>query len=176
MKRLLLIMALLLLTCSAHAQTEEVSGFQWGVAYKQELSMLGSSASATATAGYRFNRGNYLGFQAGYAFLPQTKEIGGTEFGQYSGIPLLADYIHYFPMGKTKRNSFFTGIEGGGYIIHFSGGPTRWGSVIDPSSSLAYYACIKNGFDFNIADVTHLQVGVLMSYPLGYGVSVGLTF
>lgn len=174
MKRLLLILAMLLLTGSAYAQTEEVKGIQWGVAYKQELLMSGKQLSANATAGYRFNRGNYLGFQTGYAFIVTSYEINDTA-GKYSGIPLLADYIHYFPMGKKKRNSFFAGVEGGGYIIHFSGCQTRWGSTVEPSSSLAYYVCVKNGFDFNIADVTHLQIGVLLSYP-GYGVSIGFTF
>ena len=168
MKRLLLIMALLLLTSSAFAQTEEVKGIQWGVAYKQELFFLGQQASVNATAGYRFNRGNYLGFQTGYAFASRSNEFGRS--GNYWGIPLLADYIHYFPMGKTKRNSFFAGVEGGGYLNGFTSDYTH-----KSTSKLVYYACIKNGFDFNIADVTHLQVGVLLSYP-GYGVSVGLTF
>ena len=168
MKRLLLIMTLLLLTGSAYAQTGEVDGFQWGVAYKQELNYLGRSASVNATAGYRFNRGNYIGFQTGYTFVARSNEMGSS--GHHWGIPLLADFIHYFPMGKKKRNSFFAGVEGGGYINGFT--PDNNGKS---SSTLFYYACVKNGFDFNIADVTHLQIGVLLSYP-GYGVSIGLTF
>ena len=169
MKRLLLILTVLLLSGRAYAQTDEVRGIQWGVAYKQELFFLGQQASVNATAGYRFNRGNYLGFQTGYAFASRSNEFGRS--GNYWGIPLLADYIHYFPMGKTKRNSFFSGVEGGGYINGFT--PDNNDKY---STTLVYYACVKNGFDFNIADVTHLQIGVLMSYPVGYGVSVGLTF
>ncbi|MBO6012312.1 MAG: hypothetical protein J6P82_02185, partial [Bacteroidales bacterium] len=84
MKRLLLIMALLLLTGSAFAQTEEVKGIQWGVAYKHKLFFLGQQASVNATAGYRFNRGNYLGFQTGYAFESRSNELGRS--GNYRGI------------------------------------------------------------------------------------------
>ena len=168
MKRLLLIMALLLLTCSAYAQTEEVKGFQWGVSCKLEAVMTGYQASATTTAGYRFNRGNYLGFQSGYTYVAPVRLLGAS--GQYWGVPLLADYIHYFPMGKTKRNSFFAGVEGGGFINGFTSD-----YIHKSSATLGYYAAIKNGFDFKIADVTHLQIGLLLSYP-GFGVAVGLTF
>ena len=80
MKRLFLIMVVMLLSSSASAQTEEVKGFQWGVAYKQETAVLGLQASANATAGYRFNRGNYLGFQTGYTFVGSSSEMGS--FGE----------------------------------------------------------------------------------------------
>jgi hypothetical protein len=168
MKRLFLIMVVMLLSSSASAQTEEVKGFQWGVAYKQETAVLGLQASANATAGYRFNRGNYLGFQTGYTFVGSSSEMGS--FGRYWGMPLLVDFIHYFPMGKKKQNSFFTGVEGGGYIIGFYSAYTQ-----KTFTNFGYYACVKNGFDFNIADFTHLQLGVLLSYP-GMGVSIGFTF
>ena len=36
-------------------------------------------------------------------------------------------------------------------------------------------AGIKAGLDFNIANFTHLQAGIIISY-IGYGLSAGLTF
>jgi hypothetical protein len=172
MKRLFLIMTMLLLASSAFAQTEDPKGFQWGLAYKRDILMTGGTSSFNATAGYRFNRGNYLGFQTGFALPSLKKEIGFNRM--YYGIPLLADYIHYFPMGKKKRNAFFSGVEAGGYLYVFPAQVIN-DHQYESSTSLGYYAGVKAGFDFNIADFTHLQIGALFLYP-GLGVSAGLTF
>lgn len=167
MKRLLLTIVVLLLAGRAYAQTEELKGFQWGLAYKQEIALPDRQASANVTAGYRFNRGNYLGFQTGYVFVGSTREFGGSR--RTWRIPLLVDYIHYFPIHK-KQNSFFTGVEGGGFLTCFYNDYAQ-----KTVTSLDYYACVKNGFDFNIADFTHLQLALLLSYP-GIGFSIGFTF
>ena len=179
MRRLLLMIAVLLISGSAYAQTGEIKGFQWGVAYKQEEGPGFMQASVNATGGYRFNRGNYLGLQSGYAFIGQG---GDYEYGgKYWGIPLLADYIHYFPIGKAQRHSLIAGVEIGGNFRRYPDvviervGYAPSDVVTGPANSTLFYACVKTGLDFNIADFTHLQFALLFSYP-GLGVSIGFAF
>lgn len=184
MKRFLLITVLLLLTGSTFGQTAD-KGFQWGVSVKRELLPGTGQYSVNATGGYRFNRGNYLGFQTGYAFTGKLnggigKGVGGPK-GKFWGIPLMADYIHYFPIGKAQRHSLIAGIEMGAHFRHYPDAVTgrispRPSDIITgPVNYTHFYACVKTGLDFNIVDFTHLQIGLLFSYP-GIGVSVGFTF
>lgn len=173
-KRILMIAVLLLLTCSAWAQTDEYRGFQFGVSARME-GVIGSYwISGNATAGYRFNQGNYLGLQSGYL-------MGSGVDLQFRGVPVRLDYIHYFPMGAARRHSFILGAEAGGnYMMVQESGRSYDGSkwVIEPRTrtGVDFYACAKAGFDFNIADFTHLQLGVLWILPLGLGVTAGFTF
>ena len=183
MRHLLWMIAVLLISGSAYAQSGEVKGFQWGVAYKQEMGPGFMQASVNATGGYRFNRGNYLGLQSGYAFYGQggDYEFGGQFGGQYWGIPLLADYIHYFPIGKAQRHSLIAGVEIGGNFRRYPDAVierVRYAPsdvVTGPANSTLFYACVKTGLDLNIADFTHLQLALLFSYP-GFGVSIGFAF
>lgn len=174
MKRLILIIASLLLGGIAFAQTDELKGFQWGVSYGQELYIGAVEHWANATFGYRFNKGNYLGAKTGYIF-------GRPVDAKYNGIPLMLDYIHYFPLGKAQRHSVFAGVEIGNHFLKSN----RGRGYVDDSGSLVvenrpvltseFRAYAKAGLDFNIADVTHLQLGFNIGYVFA-GASVGFTF
>ena len=174
MKRFFVSVVLLLIAGCIWAQTDEYSGFQCGVSARME-GIIGSYwFSGNATLGYRFNQGNYLGLQSGYLM------GGGTET-QFRGIPVRLDYIHYFPLGAARRHSFILGTEAGGnYMMVRRSGRNYDGSEwkIEPTTSNGFdlYACAKTGFDFNIADFTHLQLAALWIFPLGLGVSAGFTF
>ena len=174
MKRIVLLLAALLIAGSVYAQsgsrTDEVKGFQWGVQYKQEVFGYDGwlfQASANASMGYRFNRRNYLGAQTGYAFKAFVSGIGGND--PCNAIPFLADYIHYCPIGKAKKNSFIWGAEAGAMIVLYV---EETGLVIN---ELWPFAGLKAGLDFAIADYTHLMIALRANY-LGPGISIGFTF
>ncbi len=174
MKRFFVSVVLLLMAGCIWAQTDEYCGFQCGVSARME-GIIGSYwFSGNATLGYRFNQGNYLGLQSGYLM------GGGTET-QFRGVPVRLDYIHYFPLGAARRHSFILGTEAGGnYMMVRRSGRNYDGSEwkIEPTTSNGFdlYACAKTGFDFNIADFTHLQLAALWIFPLGLGVTAGFTF
>ena len=173
MKHILTIVLLLVLASSAWAQTDEYRGFQCGVSARME-GVIGSYwISGNATLGYRFNQGNYLGLQSGYLM------GSGTET-QFRGVPVRLDYIHYFPLSAARRHSFILGAEAGGnYMMVQESGRSYDGSkwTIEPRTRTGVdpYFSAKAGFDFNIADFTHLQLGVLWIFPLGLGVIAGFT-
>lgn len=174
LKRIFVIAILLVLASSAWAQTDEYRGFQCGVSARMEANIGSSWISGNATVGYRFNRGNYLGLLSGYL-------MGSGVDLQFSGVPVRLDYIHYFPLGAARRHSFILGAEAGGSYMMVQGSnryydASKW--IVEPMThtGVDFYACAKAGFDFNIADFTHLQLGVFWLFPLGLGVTAGFTF
>ena len=174
LKRNFVIAILLLLAGSSWAQTDEYRGVQFGVSARMEANIGSHWVSGNATVGYRFNQGNYLGLLGGYL-------MGSGVDLQFSGVPVRLDYIHYFPLGAARRHSFILGTEAGGnYMMVRRSGRNYDGSEwkIEPTTSNGFdlYACAKTGFDFNIADFTHLQLAALWIFPLGLGVSAGFTF
>ena len=182
MKKLLVIMAAMLLTCSAFAQDKEVKGLQFGVHYRTEfVNLVHSQESANLSLGYRINKGNYVGVQSGYIFKGSTYIDADPGHYAYRGIPLRGEYTHYFMLGRARRHSIYAGVEAGGMFVNYYNG---FGMIFDGDAripaSLAVnkvipYAGIKTGLDFNIADFTHLQLGITLNY-IGYGVSAGFTF
>ncbi|MBO4656317.1 MAG: hypothetical protein J5639_00940 [Bacteroidales bacterium] len=174
MKRFFVIAILLVWACSAWAQTDEYRGFQFGVSARME-GVIGSYwISGNATAGYRFNQGNYLGLMSGYL-------MGSGVETQFRGIPVRLDYINYIPLGASRRHSFIVGGElGGNYMMVQESGRsydgTQW--IIEPRTRTGVdpYISAKAGFDFNIADFTHLQLGAFWLFPLGLGITAGFTF
>ena len=184
MKKLLVIMAAMLLTCSAFAQDKEVKGLQFGVHYRTEfVNLVHSQESANLSLGYRINRGNYVGLQSGYVFKGSTWIDADPGKYAYRGIPLRAEYTHYFGLGKTRRHSIYAGAEAGGiFANYYKGFGCTWDDAhkqqiynTTPVNKVIPYAGIKAGLDFNIANFTHLQAGIIISY-IGYGLSAGLTF
>ena len=174
MKRIVILLAALLFGSSAYAQSgslnDEVKGFQWGIQYKQEVFGYDGfffQASANVSMGYRFDRRNYLGCQTGYAFKAFLSGIGGPD--PYNAIPLLADYIHYCPIGKMKKNSFIWGAEAGAIFTLYR---TDTAPVYDETLP---FIGLKAGVDFSVADVAHLMLALRANY-LGPGVSIGFTF
>ena len=99
MKKILLIAAMALLAVSTYAQTgaqtDEEKGFQWGVSFRAEyVNFINSHFATNVSAGYRINRGNYVGMQSGFAFRGSTYIDADPGKYVYRGVPLLADYIH----------------------------------------------------------------------------------
>ena len=165
-------------------QTEKVKGFQWGVSARAEfVNWFNSQASANLSLGYRINRRNYVGVQSGFIFKGKTYVDADPGNYYFRGVPILAEYMHYFPVGRTKRHSIYLGLEGGGAIAHYYNGfGCTWDNEhktqiynTTPVNKTHPYIGMKTGLDFNIADVTHLQLGIIISY-FGYGVSAGFTF
>ena len=184
MKKALLIIATLILASSAYAQTNEVNGFQWGVSARQEIFNLSSSAaSANLSLGYRINRGNYIGMRGGYVFTGHTYVDADPGTYYFHGIPAVAEYTHYFAIGKAKRTSIILGAEGGWiFANYYDGFGCTWDNEhlrqvynTDPVDKTIPYVGLKTGLDFNIADLTHLQLGIILNY-VGFGVMAGLTF
>ena len=120
MKKLFVIMAALLLTCSTFAQDKEVKGLQFGVHYRTEfVNFVHQQQSANLSLGYRINRGNYVGLQSGYVFKGSTWIDADPGEYAYRGIPLRAEYTHYFGLGQTKRHSIYAGAEAGGIFANY---------------------------------------------------------
>ena len=182
MKKALLALAALILAFSAQAQTKDERGFQFGINYRAGfVNWVHTQQSVNLSLGYRINRGNYLGVQSGYVFKGNTYVDADPGDYAYHGIPLMADYTHYFFLGKARRHAIYAGAEAGGiFANYYKGFGMIWDGDARIPASLAVskvipYAGIKAGLDFNIADVTHLQVGITLNY-IGFGVSAGLTF
>ena len=182
MKRILLVFAALILVCSAQAQTKDERGIQFGINYRAGfINWIHTQQSANLSLGYRINKGNYLGVQTGYVFKGSTYVDADPGDYAYHGIPLTADYTHYFFLGKARRHAIYAGAEAGGiFANYYKGFGMIWDGDAQIPASLAVskvipYVGIKTGLDFNIADVTHLQVGITLNY-IGFGVSAGLTF
>ncbi|MBR5736415.1 MAG: hypothetical protein IKX60_06465 [Bacteroidales bacterium] len=191
MKKLLLTVAMVMLACGAYAQTEgnglqseDVKGFQWGVAFRAEyVNYINGHYATNISAGYRINRGNYVGVQSGFAFKGSTYIDADPGRYEYRGVPLLADYIHYFPLGKAKSHSFYAGSELGFLFAHYYEG---FGATVDrekqtfvrnttPVTRTYPYIGVKTGLDFKLGDCLHLQIGTMMSY-FGFGAAAGITF
>ena len=178
-------MAMALMACGAYAQTEnelpnkevqlqteDVKGFQWGVGVRfEQVNFVNSHIATNVSMGYRFNRGNYLGLQSGFAFKGNTYIDAEPGNYAYRGVPLLADYIHYFPLGKAKKHSFYAGAEAGfNFLSYYKG----FKGSLAVTKSYAYLG-VKTGLDLKLSDGLHLQLGTMMSY-FGLGLSAGLTF
>jgi len=162
MKQIIALFAVLLISSNIYAQNEDVKGFQWGVSYRLEGYVGSFEHSAYASFGYRVDNQNYLGIQTGF--------IVGRPVGDlYYGIPLHGDYMHYYAIGEAKKHSLFTGVEVGGHFIRSTYSESY------PANSVDFYASLKAGLDFNMANLTHLQVGLLVGY-VHLGISVGFTF
>lgn len=110
MKRAVIFL-LLLLTLPACAQ--EKGHMQFGA--RLDLIGIGFNSYSTinATAGWRFNRRNYLGIGTGCHLIDvYTDASPSVDNGLTASIPVYADYVHYFPL-KREKNSFYLGTEAG---------------------------------------------------------------
>ncbi|MBP5506207.1 MAG: hypothetical protein J6X89_08960 [Bacteroidales bacterium] len=158
MKRLISLVAALVI-CAAVAPLAEAGNghFQglvkgsgpsigWGRHYTSDISL-----------GWRFDQGNYLGAATGmhYVWHPQKTEAGPVvENGPMNMIPLYADYIHYFRLGKT-HSSFFLGMEAGGtYEIGAPKCTKVWHHALRP------YLSPKLGVDLGLGSKLGVSLGV----------------
>ena len=80
----------------------------------------GERGTAELSAGWRFNRGNYLGVGSGMHLVRHWYGMahGPAEVTPHlKALPFYADYIHYFRFGDSL-NSFYLGQElGGSYYL-----------------------------------------------------------
>lgn len=172
MKRILLVFAALLMFAgNLDARDDDVKGVQFGIAYRFDVYRPHSQqSSANISLGYRLNRGNYVGLQSGLAFAGSAKDDAGIQH-LYRGIPILADYIHYFPIGDKERHSIYAGAEAGWIyrIFYQDNAQSQKPSVFPP------FVCIKGGLDLSIVGLTHMMVGLEFNW-VGMGATVGFTF
>lgn len=158
MKRILSLVAALVL-CAAVAPLAQAGDghFQgmvkgsgpsigWGKHYTSDISL-----------GWRIDRGNYVGLATGmhYVWHP-AKTTGGAivENGPMNMVPLYADYIHYFRLGRSL-SSFFLGMEAGGtYEVGSPKCEKLWQHTMRP------YLSPKLGFDVGFSRDFGLALGV----------------
>ncbi len=146
-----IIFILLMLAVPAFAQEE--GRMQFGV--RVDLSDLGFNAYSTldATAGWRFNRRNYLGIGTGCHIIDvYTDAAPWVDNGSTPSIPIYADYVHYYPL-KNDRNSFYIGAEAGMTIY-----PDKLPTTDDDGRIDPYYS-LKIGWDFTLKNRFGLYFG-----------------
>ena len=120
--------------------------------------------NACVSVGCRFNQENYLGFETGFGIdIRHPKNI--------NSIPLLADYIHYYPLGKSDRHSVYVGVEAG-VMLDYSHWPQYQHGYLD----YMLFTSGKIGFDFALGNKgPHLIVGGQINF-WGAGATLGLAF
>ncbi|MBR5736414.1 MAG: hypothetical protein IKX60_06460 [Bacteroidales bacterium] len=165
MRKLLLIVTALLFAGSVHARTGEARALQVNVTARYDWYFRTESyCNACVSAGCRFNRENYLGLETGFG-------IDTHNPNNYYSIPLLADYIHYYPLGKSDKHSVYVGAEAG-LMLYYG----QW--TQDQKSYLDYilFPSGKIGFDFSLGNKgPHLIVGGQINF-WGAGATLGLSF
>lgn len=166
-KPILVLLGLALCALSARAQESKgllgEGKYQWGLAAKAESAYLGTGlASVDVMAGKRLDRKNYVGLQTG---ITRVSADGCDPLSKKEydfGLPILADYIHYFPIGKKKTNSFTLGAEAGAILVQ---------DLFD-----GFDAAVKFGFDFSLGrKAPHLFLDLRIK-PAGGGYSIGIAF
>ena len=174
------ILAVLLLSAAAalSSSAQVITGgeFQWGVAARYDIFYyMNEQTSLNFSMGDRFNRKNYLGGQTGMSRGESYIDSEGRTY-QYIGIPVLIDYIHYYPIGKAKNDSFYLGGEMGAVLQYFTDEEEVASSdIIDSSYDASPYLCLKFGLDFRLKDKLHLSFG-LQANDIGAGAMIGVTF
>lgn len=174
-----IICLLMLSATSTVAAQNEQHGFQWGAEARAEwFNANNSMVTANALLGYRFNRRYYLGGIVGvgkgtssYSEVPDD--------ANYVCVPVLVDFTRFYPMGKTRRNSFFLGAEVGA-VAHYNSKPivsqTFYSTEVLEAKGLdaAPYVGVNCGFDFAVGK-PHIFVGAQLNF-VGAGVRAGLRF
>lgn len=147
---------------------QEEGRMQFGV--RADLLRLGFNKYDTynATAGWRFNRRNYLGIGTGCHIIDvYTDSDPSVDNGATASIPIYADYIHYYPL-KNDKNSFYLGAEAG-MTIYPGKLPTKnVKNRIDP-----YYS-LKVGWDFTLKNHFGIFFGPSLKVYRGCNVSLDL--
>lgn len=148
------------------AFAQEEGRMQFGV--RVDVLRLGFNDYDTynATAGWRFNRRNYLGIGTGCHVIDIYDDTDcGMGNGPIASIPLYADYVHYYPL-KNDRNSFYIGAEAG-MTIYPGMLPVK-----NKKSRVDKYYSLKMGWDFTL----HNRFGIFFgpSLKVYYGINLSL--
>lgn len=165
MKRLIIIMIALLSAGSAYAQTDEVKGFQVNTTVRYDWYNGNTSFwNAMVSVGSRLDRENYIGIETGFG-------IHARYSKNIKSIPVLLDYIHYYPLGKTDRHSVYLGVEAGAMIQRW-----YWQQYPHANHYTELFTSAKIGFDFALGRRgPHLIVGGQINF-WGAGATLGLAF
>jgi hypothetical protein len=157
--------------CSA--QNNINKGLQWGAEIRYDSYLSQELTSGNVSLGWRFNRKNYAGIRAGIGRGNNYSDATGYHY-DFTGIPIVADYTRYLPLGKKKKHSFYVGAEVGTVLQHYTDK-----IYIDDKENLSTndsspFISAKLGFDFAISKM-HIQLGTQLNL-LGFGCHLGLTF
>ncbi len=145
---------------------QEEGRMQFGV--RADLRRLGFNDYDTfnATAGWRFNRRNYLGIGTGCHIIDvYTDADPSVDNGPTASIPIYADYVHYYPL-KNDKNSFYLGAEAGMTIY-----PSKFPVKNDDRRVDAYYS-LKLGWDFTLKNRFGLFIGPSLKVYRGACLSI----
>lgn len=175
------------LTSFAKGGEYEFRGMQYGVSaragiwyiYQGELEYLFS-------AGYRFDRRNYLGGNIGFA-MGVEHDSGRLTDTDYTSLPIMLDYTHYIPLFGS-RHSLFIGAEAGMAVPLTNktiyrrpedrNDATKKESLyyfISGNPQSVLYLDMKLGFDFALPWKHNINLGVSVGYGC-LGVNLGYTF
>jgi hypothetical protein len=166
--------ALILLPTISAAQNTSMKRLQWGAEARYDIYDLNESmASGDVSLGWRFNRKNYVGIRAGFGKGSTYKDDSGSNYN-YNGIPLLADYIHYFPVGKSSRNSFFIGGEAGPVFQHYTEEFKEEDQKDMSKNDSCPFAGFMFGFEFAMGK-PYITIG-LQANMIGFGCRLGVIF
>ena len=161
-----IIFLIFLLAVPAFAQEE--GRMQFGV--RVDVLRLGFNDYDTynATAGWRFNRRNYLGIGTGCHVIDLYNDADPRlDNGPIPSIPLYADYVHYYPL-KNDKHSFYLGAEAGMTIY-----PGKLPVKNDNSRVDAYYS-LKMGWDFTLKNRFGIFFGPSLKVYRGSNLNIDL--
>ena len=120
--------------------------------------------NAMVSVGSRLDRQNYIGVETGFGIHARYPQ-------NINSIPVLLDYIHYYPLGKTDRHSVYLGVEAGA-MIQLS----HWPQNTRTNHYTELFTSAKIGFDFALGRRgPHLIVGGQINF-WGAGATLGMAF
>lgn len=163
-----IVFLLLMITLPVCAQEE--GRMQFGV--RADLLRLGFNKYDTynATAGWRFNRRNYLGIGTGCHLIDVYSDSDpSVDNGPTASIPLYADFVHYYPL-KNDKNSFFIGAEAG-ITIYPGKLPTK-----SNDDRVDVYYDLKLGWDFTLRNRLGIFFGPSLKVYRGTCLSIDFGF
>ncbi len=153
---------------------EKKSWWQFGISYRAGiLNPFESERSAVLSAGYRFNRKNYLGLSTGYGRGNTYIDADCGADYDYNGIPVTLEYLHNFYLGKAKKHSIYLGGEAGGLFSWESAEAKCEEGVVHNFG--AGILMIKTGMDFQLYERLHMNFGIRVGL-LALGAGIGLTY
>ncbi len=169
-----LITTLLLSPVFGYSQELSDGGFQWGIEGRWDGFFINNIKLADISLGWRIDRKEYLGLRIG-AGTGSSYLDAVPAHEKFTAFPLMADYTHYFPIGKSRKHSIILGAEAGPVFRHYSKmvedrefvSTNKWGRK-------TFLGGIKFGLDFALGK-PHIYANLHVNY-VGVGCGFGFTF
>jgi hypothetical protein len=168
------LVALMLFPTVGAAQNISASDLHWGAELRYDYFNESETLfSSDVSLGIRFKKNNYLGLRAGLGKGDTNVDASGGDY-DYDAAILLADYTHFFPVGRSRKNSIFVGAEVGPVLHHYTDDflPEDRGDY--SKNEISPFAGFKLGYDFAVG-TPHIQLGLHLNI-IGIGCSAGITF